>query len=185
MVHGEAPKSFLASFLFAVRRLLGIATFVLVLVLLLPKVFLLFDNPKSASFSATLLEARDIVLKKSAPLLHHYVPTNIAGADRSDWILIGLAMIVTFIAGSLAQRNQQSLNRRILRKSAQAWRKKEGVKPGSALDNELESTLRAAEAGNAVNRQERLVFSPRPRRSSIPSAAKWLFWRSTSSRQPQ
>ncbi|MCG2672803.1 hypothetical protein ACFPFP_38495 [Bradyrhizobium sp. GCM10023182] len=160
MVHREAPKSFLVSFLFTVRRLLGIATFVLVLILLVPKLFLLFDNPKSASFSATLLDARDVVLKKSAPLLHQYIPTNIAGADRSDWILIGLAMLVTFIAGSLAQRSQQSLNRRLLRKSAQAWRKKEGVKPGSALDNELESTLKIAEAGNTVNRQELLrVFA--------------------------
>lgn len=160
MVYREAPKSFVVSFLFTVRRLLGIATFVLVLVLLAPKLFLFFDNPKSASFSATLLEARDVVLKKAAPLLHRHIPTNIAGADRSDWILIGLAVLITFLSGSLAQRSQQAYNRRLLRASAQEWRKKEGVKPGSALDKQLESTLRVAESDNTVNRQDLLrVFA--------------------------
>jgi len=93
-------------------------------------------------------------------VLKRYVPTNIAGADRSDWILIGLAIVVTIFFGSLAQRTQTSLNRRLLRKSAQAWRRKEGVKPGSKLDAELQTTLRMAESGKTVNRQELLrVFA--------------------------
>lgn len=112
----EAPKSLLVSFLFTVRRLLRIATFVLILVLLLPKVFLLFDNPKNASFSATLLEARDVVLKKSAPLLHHYIPTDIAGADHSDWILIGLLAID--VVGSAAMKAGEDLPIFILRRLA-------------------------------------------------------------------
>ncbi|WP_156948716.1 hypothetical protein [Bradyrhizobium sp. WSM1417] len=160
MVYREARKSFVVSFLFTARRLLGIATFALALTLLAPKLFLLFDNPKGASFSATLLDARDLILKKASPLLHHYIPTNIAGADRSDWILIGLAILVTFTVGSLAQRSQHSFNRRLLRASAQEWREKEGVKPGSALDKQLESKLRVAESDNAVNRQDLLkVFA--------------------------
>ena len=49
---------------------------------------------------------------------------------------------------------------RLLRASAQEWREKEGVKPGSALDKQLESTLRVAESDNAVNRQDLLkVFA--------------------------
>ena len=160
MVHREAPKSFVVSFLFTARRLLGIATFALALALLAPKLFVFFDNPKSASFSAILLEARDVILKKAAPLLHHYIPTNIAGSDRSDWILIGLAILITFVVGSLAQRSQQSFTRRLLRASAHEWRKKEGVRPGSALDKQLESTLRVAENDTAVNRQDLLrVFA--------------------------
>ncbi|WP_143198016.1 adenylate/guanylate cyclase domain-containing protein [Bradyrhizobium sp. AS23.2] len=160
MVYREAPNSFIVSFLFTARRLLGIATFVLALALLTPKLFVLFDNPKSASFSATLLDARDVILKKSTPILHRYIPTHIAGADRSDWILIGLAILITFVVGSLAQESQKSLNRRLLRVSAQEWRKKEGVKPGSALDKQLETTLRVAESDNAVNRQDLLrVFA--------------------------
>ena len=160
MVYREAPKSVLVSFLYLARRLLGIATLVLALTLLAPKFFLLFDNPKSASLSATLLDARDVILKKSAPILHRYIPTNIAGADRSDWILIGLAILVSLVVGSLAQRSQQSFNRRLLRVSAQEWRKKEGVKPGSSLDKQLETTLRIAQSENAVNRQDLLrVFA--------------------------
>ena len=160
MVYREAPRSLVASFLFTARRLLGIATFALALTLLAPKLFLFFDNPKNASFSATLLDARDVILKKATPLLHHYVPTNIAGADRSDWILIALAILITFVVGSLAQRSQQSSNRRLLRASAEEWRKKEGVKPGSALDKELESTLRVAQNDTATNRQDLLrVFA--------------------------
>lgn len=160
MVYREAPKTALVRLLFGIRKLLGVATFVLIVVLLGPKLFVLFDNPKSATFSATLFESRDYVLKKSVPVLNRYVPTNIAGSDRSDWILIGLAILITIISGSLAQRAQTALNRRLLRKSAQAWRRKEGVKPGSKLDTELETTLRIAESGKTVNRQDLLkVFA--------------------------
>jgi class 3 adenylate cyclase len=160
VVYREAPRSALVHFLFGIRKLFGIATFVLIIVLLGPKLFVLFDNPKSATFSKSLFEARDYILKNSVPVLNRYIPTNIAGSDRSDWILIGIAIFVTMVSGSLAQRAQTSLNRRMLRKSAQAWRRKEGVKPGSKLDTELEATLRIAESGKAVNRQELLkVFA--------------------------
>jgi class 3 adenylate cyclase len=160
VVYREAPKSALVSFLFGLRKLLGLATFVLIIVLLGPKLFVLFDNPKGAAFSALLFEGRDYILKHTVPLLHRYVPTNIAGSDRSDWILIGIAILITVISGSLAQRAQTAVNRRLLRKSAQAWRRKEGVKPGSKLDTALETTLRMAESGKTINRQELLkVFA--------------------------
>jgi class 3 adenylate cyclase len=160
VVSREAPKSALVLFLFGIRRLLGIATLVLIIILLGPKLFVLFDNPKSATFSALLFDWRDYVLKKSVPVLHRFVPTNIAGSDRSDWILIGLAVFITMISGSVAQRTQTAWNRRLLRKSAEAWRRKEGVKPGSKLDSELATTLRMAQSGKAVNRQDLLrVFA--------------------------
>ena len=160
VVYREAPKSALVHFLFGIRRLLGIATLALVIVLLGPKLFVLFDNPKSATFSALLFDGRDYVLKRSVPVLNRYVPTNIAGSDRSDWILIGLAVFITIVSGSFAERAQTASNRRLLRKSAQAWRRKEGVKPGSKLDNELETTLKMAENAKSGNRQDLLrVFA--------------------------
>jgi class 3 adenylate cyclase len=107
-----------------------------------------------------LFEGRDYILKKSGPVLNHYIPTNIAGSDRSDWILIGLAIVLTMVSGSIAQKAEVADNRRLLRRSALAWRRKEGVKPGSRLDAELSTTLRMAESGKAVNRQELLkVFA--------------------------
>jgi class 3 adenylate cyclase len=160
VIHRDAPKSLLVYSLFAIRKLLGIATFALIVVLLGPKLFVLFDNPKNATVPAMLFQGRDYILKKSTPVLHRYVPTNIAGSDRSDWILIGLAVLITVVSGSIAQRAQAARNRRLLRVSAQAWRRKEGVKPGSKLDAELETTLRMAESGKNVNRQELLrVFA--------------------------
>lgn len=160
MAHRAAPTSFLVSFLFGIRRILGVAVFALIIVLLGPKLFALFDNPKSASFSAVLIDGRDYIMKSAAPMLRRYLPTNIGGSDRSDWILIGLGMALTLFFGSIAQRAQTSLNRRELRKSAATWRRQEGVKPGSKLDTELQSTLRRAEDGKSVNRQELLkVFA--------------------------
>jgi class 3 adenylate cyclase len=150
----------LVHFLFGIRKVLGIATFALIIILLGPKLFVLFDNPKSAAVSASLFEGRDYILKKSGPVLNHYIPTNIAGSDRSDWILIGLAIVLTMVSGSIAQKAEVADNRRLLRRSALAWRRKEGVKPGSRLDAELSTTLRMAESGKAVNRQELLkVFA--------------------------
>ena len=160
MVYRDVQRSALVHFLFGIRKVLGIATFALIIVLLGPKLFVLFDNPKSAAVSASLFEGRDYILKKSGPVLNHYVPTNIAGSDRSDWILIGLAIVLTVVSGSIAQRAEIAENRRLLRRSALAWRRKEGVKPGSRLDAELSTTLRMAESGKAVNRQELLkVFA--------------------------
>lgn len=160
MVYREVQRSALVHFLFGIRKVLGIATFALIIILLGPKLFVLFDNPKSAAVSASLFEGRDYILKKSGPVLNHYIPTNIAGSDRSDWILIGLAIVLTMVSGSIAQKAEVADNRRLLRRSALAWRRKEGVKPGSRLDAELSTTLRMAESGKAVNRQELLkVFA--------------------------
>jgi hypothetical protein len=44
----EAPKSFLVHVLFGLRKLLGVATFALIVVLVGPKLFMLFDKSKSA-----------------------------------------------------------------------------------------------------------------------------------------
>jgi class 3 adenylate cyclase len=160
VVYREVQRSALVHFLFGIRKVLGIATFALIIILLGPKLFVLFDNPKSAAVSASLFEGRDYILKKSGPVLNHYIPTNIAGSDRSDWILIGLAIVLTMVSGSIAQKAEVADNRRLLRRSALAWRRKEGVKPGSRLDAELSTTLRMAESGKAVNRQELLkVFA--------------------------
>lgn len=160
MANHQAPTSFLVSLLVGLRKLAGITVFALIIVLLGPKLFVLFDNPRNATFSAVLFDGRDFVMKHAAPVLRKYIPTHIAGSDRSDWILIGLAMAITMLFGSLAQRAQTSLNRRELRRSAQAWRRKEGVKPGSRLDTELETKLRMAESGKTVNRQDLLkVFA--------------------------
>jgi class 3 adenylate cyclase len=160
VVSREAPKSALVHFLFGIRKLFGIATLALIIILLGPKLFVLFDNPKSATFSGLLFNWRDHILKTTVPVLHRYVPTNIGGSDRSDWILIGLAVVITIVSGSFAERAQTAANRRLLRKSAEAWRRKEGVKPGSKLDTELETTLRMAESGKTVNRQDLLrVFA--------------------------
>jgi hypothetical protein len=46
--HREAPKSFLLHVLFGLRKLLGVATFALIVVLVGPKLFVLFDKSKSA-----------------------------------------------------------------------------------------------------------------------------------------
>ena len=58
VVHREAPKSILVHVLFGLRKLLGVATFALIIVLLGPKLFVLFDNPKNATIPAKLFEAR-------------------------------------------------------------------------------------------------------------------------------
>jgi class 3 adenylate cyclase len=160
VVNRELPTSFFVSIFFAIRKLAGIATFALIVVLLGPKLFVLFDNPKNATVPAALLEGRDYVLRYASPVLKRYVPTNLAGSDRSDWILIALATVVTMIAGSLARRLQLAEARSALQRSAAAWRKKEGVKPGSKLDQEIETTLRMAKSDNISNRQELLrVFA--------------------------
>jgi class 3 adenylate cyclase len=150
----------LVTFLSGIRRLLGLATFALIIVLLGPKLFLLFDNPKNATVAAVLFDGRDKILKTTQPILHKYIPTNIGGTDRSDWILIGLAVIITMISGSMANSARISLNRRMLKKAAEAWRRKEGVQQGSKLDTELQETLRQAQSGKTVNRQDLLrVFA--------------------------
>src|ERR1700722_17703469 len=76
LAHLENPKSPLVHFLFGIRKLLGVARFALVIVLLSPKLLVLFDHPRNASFSALLFEGRDYILKRSAPILNHYIPTN-------------------------------------------------------------------------------------------------------------
>lgn len=158
VVAGPAAKRPLSiSLLFLLRRLLGWVTLALIIVLLGPKLLAYADNYKSFPLSTGLLEARDSVMRVAAPVLRRAMPTVIAGADRTEWILCGLSLLLTMIVGGIAERMQIASNRRRMQKAALAYQNAEVTKTATA---NLKAQVTTAEIAKSGDRHELLkVFA--------------------------
>lgn len=164
MAYRDPGQSILVRSLTFIRRLLGLATLALIVVLMAPKAFVYFDHPKAGAVASQMFGARDWILKTTRPVLQRNLPTTVNGVDRADWVLIGIAVLVTMLSGSLANRARTAEARRILARSAQAWRQSQGIKPGTKLDRELDSALKLAQSGKASRQDLLKVFAETKKR---------------------
>jgi class 3 adenylate cyclase len=133
---------------------------VLILVLLAPYALAQFDNAARYEITNTAITARNHVVAAFSSRVGRYIPTRIAGRDRTDWIMIGGLLVCAIVAGSLRRRVQLQSARRQMRKQAAMWRSQMRIQENSAAGRELETKLRGLEAGGNMNRDELLkVFA--------------------------
>ena len=94
------------------------AILVLILVLLAPYALAQFDNAARYEITNTAITARNHVVAAFSSRVGRYIPTRIAGRDRTDWIMIGGLLVCAVVAGSLRRRVQLQSARRQMRKQA-------------------------------------------------------------------
>jgi class 3 adenylate cyclase len=136
------------------------AILAVILILLAPYALDQFDNSRRYAATNYALTARDYVVNTFSANVGRYIPTRIAGRDRSDWVLIGGLLVCAAFAGSLRRRVQIRSARRHMRRQADQWKKQLRIADNSAVGRELETKLRGLESGGNMNREELLkVFA--------------------------
>lgn len=154
------PRSAFVSLISALVSAFRWLILVLILILLAPYALAQFDNASRYAATEYAIKARDQVVSAFSSRVGPYIPTRIAGRDRSDWILIGGLVICAVVAGSLRRRVQRQSARRQMRKQAEQWKKQLRIQDNSAVGRELETQLKGLEAGGNMNREELLkVFA--------------------------
>lgn len=136
------------------------AILVAILILLAPYALNQFDNSRRYEATNYAIATRDNLVNAFSARVGRYIPTRIAGRDRSDWIMIGGLLICAVVAGSIRRRVQLQSARRQMRRQAAIWKKQLRIQENSAAGRELETRLRDLESGGNMNREELLkVFA--------------------------
>ena len=136
------------------------AILIVILILLAPYALAQFDNARRYAATEYAISARDAVVNAFSSRIGQYIPTKIAGRDRTDWILIGGLVVCAVVAGSIRRRVLRQSARRQMRRQAEQWKKQLRIADNSAVGRELETKLRGLESGGNMNREELLkVFA--------------------------
>jgi len=136
------------------------AILIVILILVAPYALAQFDNARRYAATEYAISARDHVVNAFSSRIGQYIPTKIAGRDRTDWILIGGLVVCAVVAGSIRRRVLRQSARRQMRKQAEQWKKQLRIADNSAVGRELETKLKGLESGGNMNREELLkVFA--------------------------
>lgn len=125
----------------------------LVLLLLAPYALAHVENPRAYPASNFILRYSDRLIQLAAPRLQQYVPTRIAGRDRTDWILIGGLVILAIGAGAWRTRLVSRATTREMNRQLQRWKDAMQLQKGSqaavALDARFGELSKAKNMGRA------------------------------------
>src|SRR5262245_3418166 len=95
----------------------------LILVLLAPYALAQFDNAGRYEITNQAIAAKSHVVAAFSSRFGRYIPTRIAGRDRTDLIMIAGLVVIAVLAGSMRRRVQLQSARRQMRRQAAMWRK--------------------------------------------------------------
>jgi class 3 adenylate cyclase len=150
-----APVAFLSALVSAFRWVIFIA----ILLLLAPLALSYVKDPQRYPVTNYVYQGHDYLMRTLGTPVRQYIPTNIAGKDRTDWILIAGLLICSFAAGSFRQRVAMQSARRQLRRQVADWKKAMHVQDNSAVGRELEAKLQSLESGEGSREELLRVFA--------------------------
>jgi hypothetical protein len=116
-------------------------------------------------------------MQTAGPEIRRYVPTRIAGRDRTDWILIGGFLILAVAAGSVRRRIETRSAQRAMRRQVAQWKREMQIKEGSVVSKELDAQVQTLQSAKGVDRQELLRIFAETKKSSTRSARSRLSFR--------
>lgn len=110
-------------------------------------------------------QARTIVMDRLGEGVGRYVPTRFGGRDRTDWVLLVLAFLMSGAVGRIADGARRRMLRREMDAKVSALFAETGLKEGSRVTRELEEKVKALKAGGKVDRKELLkIFAETKRK---------------------
>ncbi len=168
MISGiQTPKrSALVSFVSALVSLFRWAVFGAILLLLVPLGLSYVKDANKYPVTNYLIQGHNYVMRTLGDPIRRYVPTQIAGRDRTEWILIALLVIAAMAAGSVRHRIAVRSARRQMRRQIDAWKRAMHVEENSSVSRELEAKIeQLGSEDDDVNREELLrIFADTKRK---------------------
>lgn len=127
-----------------------------ILLLLAPYVLAFFENPRGHLVTNNALRYQEQFVQLAAPRLHQYVPTRIAGKDRTDWILVAGLVVVAIGAGSLRDRLVSRATARQIKRQIKHWKESMQIGAESHAAAVLDARFKPFENARSVGRGELL-----------------------------
>lgn len=150
-----------------VFKLVALALIALIALLLLPHAMRYMEGWEKYGYLKSLMGTQARVSDAMGGWLRRYVPTQLGGADRTQWILVGGLFVAWVFFGRLSGRlGARAEYLRILR-NVKGWEDQMGLDENSAVASELNSKLASLKEGKKADREELLrIFAETKRKLS-------------------
>lgn len=127
-----------------------------IVLLLAPHALAYFDKPHGYAVTDYALRQRDQLLQFVGPKLRQQIPTQIAGRDRTDWILMAGLTVVAIGAGSVRNHITSRATARQMRRQLQRWKESMQLDEGTQAAATLDKGFKSFENAKSVDRNELL-----------------------------
>jgi class 3 adenylate cyclase len=115
-----------------------------------------FDGARKFPLTLMVYQARAVIMDTLGEGLRQNLPTRIGGRDRTDWILIVLALATSLVAGRIGDTARKRIFMRQMDEKVASLRAGTGLKAGSALTRELEEKVKTLKSASKSEREELL-----------------------------
>jgi class 3 adenylate cyclase len=160
-----SPIPFLLAAWFA--RLVAIAALVLIILMLLPYPLRYVENADQYEYLQKAVDLGARAEEKLGARVQQWVPTRIAGEDRTMWILVGGFLFVEIAAARVGGMFGARADYLRLKRKVESWEKEMGLSKDSAVTSSLNAKLSALKEGSKGDREELLkIFAETKRKLS-------------------
>lgn len=134
-------------------RLLALALIATIGLLLLPYALRYVEGWERFTYLKMPMDAQAWLRESIGGTIREYLPTQIAGRDRTIWIMVIAALVGYWLLARLGRRLvDRGVNLR-LQQSVEAWKSQMGLKQNSTVSKDLDVKLAALKDGGKEDRE--------------------------------
>jgi class 3 adenylate cyclase len=160
-----SPIPFVLASWFA--RLVAIGALILIILMILPYPLQYVENAYQYEYIRKAVDLGTTARDRLGAKVQQYVPTEIAGADRTMWILVGGFLLVEIAAARVGGLFGARADYLKLKRKVESWQQEMGLAKDSAVTSSLNAKLEALKEGTKGDREELLkIFAETKRKLS-------------------
>lgn len=150
-----------------IARAAALAALIVILLMVLPFVLQYVEGAERYEYLQRAVDLGTTARERLGGKVREYVPTTIAGEDRTLWFLIGGFLLVEIMAARVGGAFGARADYLKLKRQVVGWEKDMGLAEGSAMTSGLHAKLEALKDGSKEDREELLrIFAETKRKLS-------------------
>ena len=150
-----------------VAKLAAIAALVVIILMILPYPLQYVEDAEKYEYVQKAVDLGSTARERLGAKVREYVPTRIAGEDRTLWFLVGGFLLVEIMAARVGGAFGARADYLKLKQKVESWEKDMGLSKDSAVTSTLNAKLTALKDGTKEDREELLkIFAETKRKLS-------------------
>lgn len=150
-----------------VAKLAAIVALIVIILMILPYPLQYVEDAEKYEYVQKAVDLGSTARERLGTKVREYVPTRIAGEDRTLWFLVGGFLLVEIMAARVGGAFGARADYLKLKKKVESWEKDMGLSKDSAVTSTLNAKLTALKDGTKEDREELLkIFAETKRKLS-------------------
>lgn len=150
-----------------VAKLAAIVALIVIILMILPYPLQYVEDAEKYEYVQKAVDLGSTARERLGAKIQEYVPTRIAGEDRTLWFLVGGFLLVEIMAARVGGAFGARADYLKLKKKVESWEKDMGLSKDSAVTSTLNAKLTALKDGTKEDREELLkIFAETKRKLS-------------------